>query len=68
MKLIKSRHIGKQPAMPEAEIVLRQVNGEYVTHFHNLETGGYGHGHYFGDNLEAAEKDFADRVYPQLKR
>lgn len=62
MKLLKSHHIGKQPAMPEAEIVLRQINGEYVTHFHNIDLDGYSLGHYFGDNLEAAEKDFNDRI------
>lgn len=67
MKLIKSHYIGKLPGMPEAEIVLREkhTGDEWVTHYYNIELGGYSHGHYFF-SLEEAEKDFQERIEPYL--
>lgn len=49
---------------PDAEIVLRKSDGAYtpyVTHYHNLDDGGYYHGHYFSREDEA-RKDFLKRA------
>lgn len=58
-------YLGKpSPATAEGEIVLRKANSpgpKYVTHFHNIQDGGYHIGHYF-DDLAEAERDFANRV------
>ena len=60
--VLKSHRIPKQLGLAEGEIVLREWReGEWVTHFHNFEDGGYYYGHYF-TKLEAAEADFEERV------
>jgi hypothetical protein len=43
--------------------VLRDLYGKYVTHRACVQDGQwvYHYGHYYGDNLEAAENDFERR-------
>lgn len=61
-KLLKSHPVSPKPGLAPGEITLREwKEGEWVTHFHNLQDGGYYHGHYFTD-LAEAEADYDQRV------
>ena len=47
-------------------VVLRELGGQYVTHFFNAQDGGYYHGHYFPKTLGGftdAAADFKSRCY-----
>ena len=48
------------------QIVLRYINREYVTHFYNVEDGGYHHGHYFSSET-VARADYHSRVSRSYK-
>ncbi len=66
MLTLATHYLGKpSPATAEGEITLRKAEHKsfhpYVTHFHNLQDGGYYHGHYFETEQEA-RKDFTARV------
>ena len=53
-KVLRSYPIPRRPATAPGEVVLRKwCEGKWAVHFHNLEDGGYYHGHYF-DDLDAA--------------
>jgi hypothetical protein len=65
--ILKSHPIPSRPATAPGEITLREwkPGTEWVTHFHNLQDGGYYHGRYFTDFGEA-EADFDRRVKQEL--
>lgn len=62
-KLIKSCRIPNDKSQAPACITLRewQPGKEWVTHYCNLQNGGYYYGRYFS-SLEGAERDFKQRV------
>lgn len=65
-RILKSYPISAAPAIAPGEITLREWGeGQWVTHFHNLQDNGYYHGHYFSD-LAQAEADFEERVRKEL--
>ena len=66
-KLLKSYPIPARPGNAPGEITLREwkAGKEWVTHFHNLQDGGYYFGHYF-DNLELAIADYEERIRKEL--
>ncbi|WP_449416020.1 DUF5049 domain-containing protein [Phormidium nigroviride] len=65
--LLKSHPIPAQPATAPGEITLHEwkPGEEWVTHFHNLQDGGYYYGNYFTD-LASAEADYEARVQKYL--
>ena len=65
--LLKSHPVPARPATAPGEITLHEwkPGEEWVTHFHNLQDGGYYYGHYFRD-LESAEADYEERVRKEL--
>lgn len=61
-RVIKSYPIPSAQGLAPGEITLREWGtDEWVTHFHNLQDGGYYYGHYFTD-LAQAEADYEKRV------
>jgi hypothetical protein len=54
--------LGGEGVLPHT-VVLRDLYGKYVTHRACVQDGQwvYHYGHYYGDNLEAAENDFERR-------
>lgn len=65
--LIKSHPIPGDGSGAPGRITLREwrKNEEWVTHFHNLQDGGFYYGRYFTD-LGEAEADFEQRVKEYL--
>jgi hypothetical protein len=61
-KILQSHKLPKRPATAEGEITLSEWGeGEWVTHFHNLEVDGFFYGHYFLDYQEALD-DYEQRI------
>lgn len=61
-KPIATRQLTNHPDDKHLKVVLhKNFKGEYVTHIHNSYDGGFHNGHYFGDDLQAAAKDFNER-------
>lgn len=65
--ILKSHPIPGDGGQAPGRITLREwrPGEEWVTHFHNLQDGGYYYGRYFTD-LAAAEADFEQRVKEYL--
>ena len=61
-----SRVFPPNTGLASHQIVLRFINGEYVTHFYNVEDGGYHHGHYFSSET-VARADYHSRVSRSYK-
>lgn len=59
--IIATKPYSSHPDDSHLTVVLhKNFKGEYVTHVHNSEDGGFYWGHYFSD-LESAMKDFHKR-------
>lgn len=59
---IASKPYSNHPDDAYLTIILhKNFKGEYVTHMHNSICGGDYHGHYHGNDMEAAMKDFNER-------
>lgn len=65
--ILKSHPIPGDGGQAPGRITLREwrPNEEWVTHFHNLQDGGFYYGRYFTD-LEEAEANFNQRVKEYL--
>ena len=62
LKRIKESEVFEANAQAPGKIVLSEgTNGDFVTHYLNLQTNATIAGHYF-PTLEQAEADFEDRV------
>lgn len=60
--ILKSHPIPKREASAPGEIVLREWGrDQWVTHWHNLDDGGYYYGHYF-TNYDEAVADYENRI------
>lgn len=61
------QHIAEKPFSNHPDdhylsIVLhKNFKDEYVTHMYNSQDKGYYHGHYHGNDMESAMKDFNER-------
>ncbi|MGB3203695.1 MAG: hypothetical protein WBB28_01765 [Crinalium sp.] len=68
---MKSHPVPKRPATAEGEIVLCEWDDgsgipQWVTHFHNLEDGGY-YGGFYSQDFSKVESDYYQRITQYLR-
>lgn len=60
--ILAAKPYSDHPGDHYLSIVLAQnFKGEYVTWLHNSQDGGFYSGHYFGNDIVSATKDFEKR-------
>ena len=57
----------KSPMTAPYRFTVSETGTGYATHIENMESGGKSSGNYFG-SLEAATKDFAERVLDDVEK